>query len=407
VRFEGTEVDVVEVLTGLEGFRVRTARQSGRLVELEVELAAAEAPCPACGTFSGSVKEYPSRPVKIVDAPSFDRPVVVWWWKRRFRCQTPGCAKRSFVERCEQIAPRARTSERLRDLACRWVKTRPISEIAAEVGVSWRTVWRWSKHRIEARLGGRRPPERLGLDETSFRRRRRFVTSVVDLDSGRLYDLVEGRSGTVVADWLDTLTGDDRSLIDQVAMDPYSGYLRAVRDHTDAEVVLDRFHVIRLANQALTDIRCRRQIEMSGHRGRRGDPLYGARHDLLRGRERLTERQQARLRRAFDTDRWDELECGWVAKETLRDIYQAADREEAARLLAEWYRLVAAYQIPELDRLAGTLRRWQPQFLAYFEHRITNGPTEGRNLIIKHVKRTGFGFRNFDNYRLRVLHRCS
>ena len=404
MRAEGNEVDVVEVLTGLEGFTVRAARESGRLLELEVELAAIEAPCPACGTFSSSVKEYPQRPVKIKDAPSFDRAVVVWWWKRRFRCVTPGCVKRSFMERSAAVAPRARTSERLRDLACRWLKTRPVSEIAREVGVSWRTVWRWAKPRIEATLADRAVPSQLGLDETSFRRPRRFATGMVCLESGKLFDLIEGRSGLVVADWLETRNDLDR--IAEVAMDPFSGFLRAIRDHTDAVVVLDRFHVIRLANQAITEVRCRSQVEMTGHRGRRGDPLYGARRDLLRGRERLTERQQARIQAAFDTDRWDELECAWVVKESLRDIYHAANRDQALQRLEDWYQLVAAYDIPELDRLANTIRRWQREFLAFFKHRITNAASEGRNLVIKQVKRTGYGYRNFDNYRLRVLHRC-
>jgi transposase len=202
VHAQSTDVDVVEVLTGLYGFRVKTAREADRLLEVEVESAAGEAACPECGVFSASLKQGPGRPQRLRDAPSFGRRVTVWWWKRRFRCLTPGCPKRSFMERSPLVAPRARTTERLRDLTHRWVRTRPVSEVASEVGVAWQTVWRWTRPRIEAALDGRQVPVRLGLDETSFRRPQRFATGLVDLDSGRLHDLLEGRSGRIVASWL-------------------------------------------------------------------------------------------------------------------------------------------------------------------------------------------------------------
>ncbi len=193
--------DVTEVLVGLRGFLVRDASEVDGELHIDVELVRSEAPCPGCGTFSGSLKQRPS-PVRVKDAPSFGRRVVVWWWKRRYWCRESWCSQRSFTETSEEIRPRARTSERLRDLAWKWVRTRPALEVASELGVDWRTVWRHSRERIEDRLAACVPPTRLGLDETSFRRPQKFATGFVDLDTGRLVDLVEGRSRKVVADWL-------------------------------------------------------------------------------------------------------------------------------------------------------------------------------------------------------------
>ncbi len=128
----------------------------------------------------------------------------------------------------------------------------------------------------------------------------------------------------------------------------------------------------------------------------------------MRARERLTPRASERIRQAFAADTDLDIECGWVLKETLRDIYaDGQDRDHAHRLLVDWYQLVADYDVAEFIRLARTLSQWEDQFLTYFETRLTNGRTEARNLVIKQVKRTGYGFTNFDNYRLRVLHRCS
>jgi transposase len=232
------------------------------------------------------------------------------------------------------------------------------------------------------------------------------MTGLVNLDTGRLWDLFEGRSKAVLAERL-RLLGNDVVAIETVVIDPYAGYKAAVRELAPGAVrVADRFHIERLATQALTDVRCRRQQKLTGHRGRIGDPLYAVRRDLVRGRERLSERGLARLSAAFRADRSDELECAWLLKEMLRDLYQCSDRSAATAALADWHDWAARYDVDECNRLATTLRSWEPELLAYFDTGLTNGATEGRNLIVKSVKRQGFGYRNPDHYRLRVLYRC-
>ena len=133
-----------------------------------------------------------------------------------------------------------------------------------------------------------------------------------------------------------------RAGIVEVALDPFAGYNAAVRDGCDARITVDKFHAVRLANQVVTEVRCRRQQELTGHRGRKGDALYGARRDLLRSRERLSEHALGRMQAAFVADDERELECAWVAKETFRDIYEAPNRADATRQLAAWQRLVVA-----------------------------------------------------------------
>ena len=164
--------------------------------------------------------------VKVKDAASFGRPVRLWWRKRRLRCLTPGCRRGSLTERPGSIEPRARTTDRLRNQCARWVKMRPIEEVAREVGLSWRTVWRWTRPRIEASLAARgvTAPVRLGLDETNFRRPQRFATGMVDVDSGRLIDLVPARSQGAVTAWLSS-PGSATDRISEAATDPYAGFL--------------------------------------------------------------------------------------------------------------------------------------------------------------------------------------
>ena len=95
------------------------------------------------------------------------------------------------------------------------------------------------------------------------------------------------------------------------------------------------------------------------------------------------------------------------AQEMLRDVYASADRHAAAAALADWYRWADADDVAEANRVARTLRVWEPELLAYFDDRLTNGATEGTNRIIKAVKRQGFGYTNPENYRHRILYRCA
>lgn len=398
--------DVTRVLVGLDDYEVVEAQEiEGELV-VTVRVPRPEAACPGCGVFSARVKEH--RRQRVRDGLSFDRPTTLVWLKRRFRCDTPGCVG-SFTESSTQVPPRSRLTERLRDSIARAARDRSTAAVAATFRVAWWTAWRVVATAARRLLAARpsRPPRHLGVDETTFRRPGRFMTGLVDLGTGRLWDLVEGRSKAVLADRLRAV-GRDVRRIEVVVIDPYAGYKTAVRELAPkATRVADRFHVERLAAQAVTDVRCRRQQEITGHRGRAGEPLWAVRRDLLRGRENLTERGRARLTAAFAADESDEIECAWTLKEMLRDVYDSTDREAAEQAMADWHRWATAYDVVECNRLARTLRQWEPEILAFFDTRLTNGRTEGRNLIVKAVKRQGFGYRNPEHYRLRVLYRCA
>lgn len=399
--------DVTRVLVGFDEYRVLDAVEDDGVLVVTVDVARGEAPCPRCGVFSARVKQRCVQ--RIRDGLCFERPTVVLWHKRRFRCDTPRC-RLTFTESTAQVPARARVTTRLREAIGRAGRTRSTAEVAAIYRVGWWTAWRAIAGAAAAAIAVRPPvpPARLGLDETTFRRPQRFATGVVNLDTGRLWDLLEGRSKTVVTQRLSQLDAAQLRAIGDVVIDPFAGYKAAVRDMVpDARRTADRFHIVRLANTAVTDVRCRRQHELTGHRGRKGDPFYRARRDLLRARERLTGRQLSRVETAFAADATEQLWAAWVAKEGIRDLYRQADRVNAETFLDGWLGTFAACGIAELERLATTVTRWRGEVLNYFDSRLTNGRTEGRNLTIKSVKRSGHGFRNFDNYRLRVLYRCS
>ncbi len=100
------------------------------------------------------------------------------------------------------------------------------------------------------------------------------------------------------------------------------------------------------------------------------------------------------------------MASAYLAKELLREVYATVDEAEARHRLERFHHHCRNADVVELTRLARTLRRWQPQVLAWHANGLTNGPTEAVNLLVKKVKRVGHGFRNFENYRLRLLLHC-
>ncbi|HET8930991.1 MAG TPA: transposase [Acidimicrobiales bacterium] len=151
--------------------------------------------------------------------------------------------------------------------------------------------------------------------------------------------------------------------------------------------------------------RRRIQNETLGHRGRKDDPLFRSRRLLTKAHERLDDKGEQKLLGFLEAgDPKGEVRMTWHAKETLRGLYQLVDPDEAGSYLDEFIDDAADESMPEEVRsLAGTLKRWRNQILAWHTAKVTNGPAESMNNLIKKVKRVGHGFRNFANYRIRVL----
>jgi transposase len=162
---------------------------------------------------------------------------------------------------------------------------------------------------------------------------------------------------------------------------------------------------VKLGGQAVDEVRRRVQQQTLGHRGHAGDPLYGIRMILRCGRERLTDRQQARLERAIAADeRHDEVHIAWQAAQQLRSAFHQKNLAEGRRIAEHVLASFPSCPIPEIARLGRTLRQWREPFLAYFTTEgASNGGTEAVNGLIELHRRVARGFRNLDNYRLRML----
>jgi len=420
------------ILFGLPGVAVqrveRTQDELGvalRLVHL-VTTASSAAGCPECGVVSVSVKQR--RTTRPRDLPYGEEPLAVRWRKRQYRCREQACPRTAFTESIAEIPPRARLTGRLcRQLAGQVAAGRSVAAVAAQYRVSWPVAHRRYAIYADGLLTEPDPPLVLGIDETRrgkpkwiqdpvtgrWVRTERFETNFTDLSGqGRLLGQVAGRTGAAVTAWLDARGQDWKNQVKFVAIDPCAVYRSAVqRTLPDAVIVVDHFHLVRLANQAVTRVRQRVTRQVLGRRGTRRDPAWANRRRLLRGRERLTDQAYARMwTEILAQEATGELLATWIAKEELRYLLarartHAARSEVSSRLFA-FYDWCARADVPEVTTLAKTIEAWWPQILAFIDTGITNAGTEANNRLIKDAARIAFGFRNLDNQRRRVRLHC-
>jgi transposase len=258
------------------------------------------------------------------------------------------------------------------------------------------------------------PVRAVGVDETAFLRATGahptlFATGIADLTPGRparLLDVVEGRSGTVLAGWLGECAEQWKTRVATASLDPFRGYATALSTQLpDAVRVLDPFHVVKLGLTAVDEVRRRVQQDTLGHRGRARDPLYDIRRLLRRRRDRLGPKAWARLQAGLLAgDPTGEVTLAWTVAQDLMALYQLTDpahaRQRAQTLIAD----LRGCPIPQLARLGRTLHAWRDELSAHFAHpAVSNGPTENLNLKIKNTKRIARGYRKFAHYRLRLL----
>jgi transposase len=407
--------EILEAFVGLKDVVVLHYERRGPDVELAIEqLIRQPVRCPSCSELA-QVKERPV--VTYIDLPVYGTPMRLGWKKHRMRCVNARCTKGSWVLRDHRIAAK---NCLLTTRAAKWAtvqvgRGRTVSEVAAELACDWHTVndavCTYGGALLEADRKRLNKTTAIGLDETSFVRlssrvHTDYATTVADVENHQIIDILATRKYTDVAGWIDKQPRAWKERIRFGALDMSATYAAVYTVILPkASQVVDPFHVVSLANRCLDAVRRRVQTEQTGHRGRRDDPLYRARRVLLMGEEKLDAAATDRLASLLALgDPNAEVAVAHRVKERVRDFYRSADPDEARAMLRELEEHCRRPTMPpEIQKLGRTIRAWFDKIANFHLARITNGPTESLNNLIKRIKRIGFGFRNFENYRIRAL----
>jgi transposase len=425
------------VLFGVEGLQVADAQAGpdGTLEAWAVTSHPAAAACPDCGTVSA--RRHDTVLARPRDVRRAGDPVRVWWVKRRWKCDEPGCDRKTFTEWVPQVPPRCRLTVRLREQAAAEVTERGITpaEAARHAGVSWPAAHDAFAAAADPVLEqAPAPVAHLGIDEHRRGRPRwqideqtgeyllladRWHTCFVDLSGDQgLLGQVEGRTADDAAYWLAQAAPAWRDAVRVVAIDMCSIYASAVRRMLPgAQITVDLFHIVHLAIKMTGDVRRRVVRGKYGRRGRSGDPEYGIKNLLVRNLEHLSPGQFAKVTGALQADAaGQEIAAACIGKEKLRHALNLrarvtgsvpCERDVRGRLFAFYDWCACNDDIPELVSLARTISRWEDEIVCAVLTGITNATSESLNRLAKLEARLAYGFRNPANQRRRVRISCT
>ncbi len=351
--------------------------------------------CPTCG---GVLVGHGRRMRRIADMPHAGQPVVIEWQRQRYRCQPCG---RTIAQSCPDVDERRRMTRRLRVHVERTAAREAFVSVAEDVGLSEacvRAVFRDYASRQLAEPYTPQAPVRLGIDEVYVNAKPRAI--FVDLDTGRVIELLETRRQAAIARTLVALR--ERERVQVVTIDLHSPYRNAVRAALPmAKVVADRFHVAQLATKAVN----RARIELSATL-----PL-AQRRDLERHRslfwrraDRLTESERILLLPSWFAS-LPALRIAYELGQQLLAVYDATGPEDARNRLDAWYAAATSVSatVPGFETLLATVRNWETEILNFFEtDGASNAVTEAANRQLRDLERIGRGYR-FASLRAKAL----
>ena len=318
----------------------------------------------------------------------------------RLACQDCGLVRQAAVDFAE---PRRTYTKSFERYAARLCRLTTIQDVAWHLGVSWDVVKEIQKKSLQQRFDKPRLKhvKQIAIDEISTGKGHKYVTIVLDLESGVVLHVGQGKGGDALVPFWRRLRAS-RAKCEAVATDMSPAYIDAVTTYLPrATLVFDRFHVIKLYHEKLSDLR--RELYRQLADTMQKDVLKGIRWLLLKRPENLdaSRREPERLREALRLN--EPLAIAYHLKEELNEIWEQDDQETAQALLLDWIVYAESTGIRMLQQFAKTLRLHAFGILAWYDYPISTGPLEGTNNKIKTMKRKAYGFRDADFLRLKIL----
>jgi transposase len=272
------------------------------------------------------------------------------------------------------------------------------------LGIGWETAHAIMKRAVARGLERRQLDQlkHLGLDEKSFKRGHSYITLLTDLDQSRVLEVVEDRTTEAAGQLWDSLSPEQKATVEAVAMDMWEPFIQTVRAQVPAaDVVHDKFHVSKYLNEAVDKVRRQEHKELLAQ----GDEtLKGSRQLWLYNPQNHSAEQAAEFAalKALNL----KVARAWAAKELFTQFWQYQAAGWARRFFRDWFGWISRSRLKPMIAVARMLKRHLENLLTYLKHRITNAVTEGLNSKIQSIKSAARGFRNFQNYRTRILFFC-
>lgn len=389
-----SHTDFTTTLLDLEYAVIENVEQHSNSVIVSFHLKRRPHYCPHCHTLTDSVHDYRTQFVK--DIPVLGRPLIWKYRKRRYHCH---CCGKHFFEHNHLLPKWHRISSRLALYALSLLnERRSFLDIARSLSVSSSSLFRW--------LDFLSFPQPLGLPETlsidEFRgntNHNKFQCILTDPSHKKIIDILPSRSQAELLSFFRSFSKAKRDNVKFFISDMnkvYTGIAESL--FPMATIIIDKFHVARYCTWAVENVRKNVQKELPDHTRKY---FKRSRKLLLKPMDKLSDEEKDKVITMLSFS--EKLRNAYLLKEYFHS-FMHADNSSQAKERLQWFRLLAdSYHLDEFNACITMLNNWEPYILNAFDHNFSNGFTEGTNNSIKVIKRTGFGYRNFDHFRKRIL----
>jgi len=279
-----------------------------------------------------------------------------------------------------------------------------VSQACELLGLTWDTAHEIMRRAVARGLTRRQLEglQYLGMDEKSFKRGQSYITLLTDLEQSRVLDVVEERTTEAAGQLWATLTPEQKQSVEAVAVDMWEPFIQSIQQAVpQADIVHDRFHVSKYLGEAVDKVRRQEHKELLAQ----GDEtLKGTRQLWLYNPQNFSPEQRKEFAQLKDQQL--KVARAWAAKELFSQFWEYQEEGWARRFFKDWFGWVSRSRLKPMSDVAQMLKRHLENLLTYLKHHITNAVTEGLNSKIQSIKSAARGFRNFQNYRTRILFFC-
>jgi transposase len=383
---------------GLVGYTyVKTAYEEGKVI-FTIKHKRDKLRCPECGSQDLVLRGCSPRRFRLV--PIGSKVILLDLNVQRVACRRCDTVRQAELGFADSRFSYTRAFERY---VLELSKHMTILDVARHLHVSWDVVKDIQKRYLRKHFS--RPSLKevsyIAIDEIAVKKGHRYVTVVLDLDSGAVIFVGDGKGANALTPFWKRLR-HSTAQIHAVAIDMSPAYMGAVMEYLPkATIVFDHFHVVKLFNDKLSDLR--RSLYREAKDQLQKDVLKGTRWLLLKNPGHLDEKkgEKERLEEALRMN--EPLYTSYYLKEDLREVWNQFSKKEAEKVLDEWIRKASSSGISILTAMAKTLSAYRSGILAYYDFPISTGPLEGTNNKIKTMKRQAYGFRDMEFFKLKIM----
>lgn len=373
-----------------------TRYEENRMI-LEVEYAERKEECPHCGSHALVKNGFRHRTVLTV--PVGLKSTVLHMKVQRYKCKHCG---RDEYEKISFVDGNRSYSHAFAGYVVFLLKKMTIQAVAELTGLSWDVIKEIHTTYLERHysIPSLEGVKFIGIDEFAVKKGHTYMTIVVDLETGRILHVGEGRGADALTAFWERVK-EEQVEIEQIATDMSSAFSKSVRENAPhATYVFDHFHIIKLMNDTVDQVR-REVVAMETDKQKKR-LIKGTRFILMANGEKITDPDgRARLERALKINK--PLSQAYYLKEELREIYRQPSIKEAEERLDSWISMAKETEVAALVKIANTIAKTKNEILAWYKARISTAKVEGINNKIKVMKRAAYGFRDKEYFKLRLF----